>query len=105
MPKGDLVLITFPFTDLSGSKLRPAVVLSENNDDITVSFITSQLNWRENTDLFLKPNSQNNLKKESLLRVSKIATLDRDLAKGLLGSLTSDEITLLDEKLRQLFKL
>ena len=25
MAKGDIILISFPFTDLSGSKLRPAV--------------------------------------------------------------------------------
>jgi mRNA interferase MazF len=28
MVKGDIVLITFPFTELSGSKLRPAIVIS-----------------------------------------------------------------------------
>jgi|SRR5690606_11988622 len=105
MPKGDLVLITFPFTDLSGNKLRPAVILSENEDDMTVSFITSQLGWQEKTDLILLPNSTNNLKTKSLLRVGKIATLDKGLAKGLLGNLTLDELFLLDEKLRQLFKL
>ncbi len=26
MAKGDIVLITFPFTDLSGSKLRTAII-------------------------------------------------------------------------------
>jgi mRNA interferase MazF len=36
MSKGDIVLITFPFTDLSGNKLRPAVVLSNTNLDLTV---------------------------------------------------------------------
>jgi hypothetical protein len=30
MTKGDIVLITFPFTDLSGKKLRPAVVIQLN---------------------------------------------------------------------------
>ena len=30
MAKGDVVLITFPFSDLSGSKLWPAVVLASD---------------------------------------------------------------------------
>jgi mRNA interferase MazF len=36
MTKGDIVLITFPFTDLSGTKLRPAVILIDTAIDITV---------------------------------------------------------------------
>ena len=43
MNKGDIVLITFPFTDLSGSKLRPAVILTQTTLDLTVSFITTQI--------------------------------------------------------------
>ena len=85
MVKGDIILITFPFTDLSGSKLRPAVVLAETTEDVTVSFITTQISWQENTDILLSPTLSNGLKKQSLLRTNKIATLDKMLVRGLMG--------------------
>ena len=105
MAKGDIVLITFPFTDLSGNKLRPAVVLAETTLDLTVCFITTQLQWQEPTDLQLVPTLLNGLRKQSLIRTSKIATLDKTLAKGLLGLLTSKELTELNSKLKILLQL
>ncbi len=83
MPKGDIVLITFPFTNLSESKLRPAVVLVETSLDITVCFITTQTQWQEPSDVLILPGASNGLRKQSLIKSSKIATLDKSLAKGL----------------------
>ncbi len=41
--KGDVVIIPFPFSDLSGSKRRPALVLADlPGDDILLCQITSQ---------------------------------------------------------------
>lgn len=105
MTKGDIVLITFPFTDLSGTKLRPAIVLFQNDTDVTVCFITSKLDWKEAFDITLNPSIENGLRKKSLIRVAKIATLDKSFAKGLLGRLTQQELSLLNKKLKELLQL
>ena len=87
MNKGDIVLIPFPFTDLSGSKNRPALVLVSGETDITLAFISTQIKWKEKTDILLKPSKENGLKRESIIRLSKFATVDKDLALGRLGTL------------------
>ena len=105
MAKGDIVLINFPFTDLSGSKLRPAFVIADTSLDLTVCFITTQMSWQETTDVVLTPSATNGLRKLSLIRTSKIATLDRALAKGLLGRLSTQDVNDLNVKLKMLFQL
>jgi mRNA interferase MazF len=105
MQKGDIVLIPFPFTDLTGNKLRPAVILVQTRLDLTVCFITSQLQWQEPTDVLLQPKVSNGIKKPSLIRVSKIATLDKTLALGKIGSIDTVELAELNLKLKQLLQL
>ncbi len=105
MAKGDIILITFPFTDLSGSKLRPAVILVDATEDVTAAFVTTQLKWQEPTDVLLTPTVNNGLKLPSLIRTSKIATLDKALIKGRIGNLTLAELKDLDEKLKNMLKL
>jgi len=105
MAKGDIVLIPFPFTNLNGSKLRPAIILAETKPDLTVCFITSQVDWQESTDILLIPNNQNGLKKQSLIRTSKIATIDKVLIRGLLGKISISEEKELNAKLKIIFNL
>ncbi len=105
MTKGDVVLITFPFTDLSGSKLRPAIILAVNALDIIVCFITTQITFKESTDIEITPTQKNGIKQPSLIRVSKIATLAKHLAKGLIGQLSSNEMKLIDANLKSLFQI
>ena len=92
MKKGDIVLIPFPFTDLTGAKNRPALILIDSDEDITISFVTTQLKWQEKFDVRLEPSKENGLKKTSLIRLAKITTIDKDLVIGKLGQLTDSEI-------------
>ena len=105
MQKGDVVLIVFPFTDLSGNKLRPALVIAETSADLTVLFITTQLKWQEETDVIVSPDSNNGIKKQSLLRISKIATLDKALVKGRLGFIDPIIQKAVDAKLKHYLQL
>ena len=105
MRKGDVVLIPFPFTDLTGSKLRPAIVLVATGLDVTVCFVTTQLKWQEDTDVVLAVSAAAGIKQPSLIRTSKIATLDTSLVVGRLGRLAATELAELDSQLKVVLQL
>ena len=105
MKKGSVILIPFPFTDLKGSKIRPAIVLYANELDVTICFITSELRWKTEYDVFISPSENNGLKVPSLIRISKIATINSDLVLGELGELSNVEITELNNGLKELLQL
>ena len=105
MKKGDIILIPFPFTDLSGSKFRPAVIIIESEEDVTVCFITTQFKWQSEFDMKLEPSDLNGLKRPSLGRLNKFATVDKDLIIGLIGSLDKQNTQLLNLNFNQILKL
>ncbi|MBW8334966.1 MAG: type II toxin-antitoxin system PemK/MazF family toxin [Prolixibacteraceae bacterium] len=105
MNKGDVVLIPFPFSDFSGAKNRPAVILIETDEDVTVAFIMTQLKWKTEFDVLLQPSDLNGLKKDSLIRLNKLATIDKELVVGRLGSLEEPLMGLLDRNLIRIFRL
>jgi len=73
--------------------------------DVTVSFITTQLKWEEKFDVKIEPTSENGIKKSSLIRLSKLTTVDKELVLGQLGKLSKDELARVDKSLIELFKL
>jgi len=85
---GSIVLARFPFTDLSGDKRRPALVVSRDNDrrsDLVVCFITSVP--RAGPDMApIGASAHTGLKVLSVVRFDKIATLDRSVITGKLGN-------------------
>ncbi len=105
MKKGDIVLIPFPFSDLSGIKNRPAVILIETDDDVTVAFITTQIKWNSGLDVLLHPSELSGLKKISLIRLNKLATIDKELVIGRIGTLDDPSILQLNRNLVRIFQL
>ena len=82
--KGDIVLVNFPFTDLSQTKLRPALVLwlSTTGNDVTLCAITSQnVSSLNPEDFVLDPSDaefqSTGLRVPSKVIVTRIATLNR----------------------------
>ena len=83
---GSIVLARFPFTDLSGDKRRPALVVSRDNrrTDLVVCFITSVP--RAGLDMApISPTPGTGLKVPSVVRFDKLATLDPTVITGKLG--------------------
>lgn len=105
MRKGDIILVPFPFTDLSGNKFRPALILIESNQDVTVCFITTQIQWKEKFDIVVLPSNENGLKKESLVRVTKFATIDKDLVWGRIETLETRHMQQINKNLTAVLQL
>ena len=85
---GSIVLVPFPFTDLSATKVRPALIVSkpvEGARDVVVCFITSQEMPAMPQAVPLAVTKNSGLKVPSTVRFDKIATLDRRIILGDLG--------------------
>jgi mRNA interferase MazF len=99
---GDVLLLSFPFTNLVGAKRRPALMILDTEDgDIVVARITSQT-YETKFDAFLDNWQQAGLMMPSVVRIHKIATLDQQLVERKLGKLTSEDLAQVRTKLQLL---
>ena len=112
LAKGDIILVPFPFTDLSQTKLRPAVVLwaDSKGQDVTLCFISSQKVERLAANEFAIASndpqfSMTGLKVTSKVRVTRVVTLERRMLQRRLGRLSGQLMKRFDQTLRQAFQL
>ena len=107
MPKqGTIVLVPFPFTDLSAAKVRPAVVLSvkPTGSDVILAFISSKRK-RGEYDVAIIPTKANGLKMPSAIICNKIATLEKTIILGELGFAEKGVIRQVKSKLGMIFNI
>ena len=113
MIKGRIVLVPFPFDDLSASKVRPAVCLTNPigpHSHVIVSFISSRIpSDLLETDLVLDSTQEDftktGLRVSSTVRLHRLITVTTALFLRELGELPSRMQDELDNRIRKLFNL
>lgn len=106
MKTGDIVLIPFPFAELTQIKVRPAVVVAITKDayqDIVICAVSSVIPKKLSENEFIvTPGVENALKVSSVVKVDRIVTLKRYDVIHRLGNLNTSELSILKEKFKSL---
>ncbi len=113
MTMGKIVLVPFPFDDLTTLKVRPAVCLTEplgKHRHIVLAFIGSRIpDELLITDLLFDSKHDDfvitGLRVTSVLRLHRLITISTNLIRRELGELPPKMTTELKEKMRLLFAL
>ena len=106
----DVIYVPFPLTDLSHVKRRPCVVLGSfkpraHNQHLVVAMITSKVaNLKYPHDLTIEDLGSAGLPAPSVIRLSKIVTIDSSTIIKKLGRLAKDEQTRLRDEFNVLFR-
>jgi mRNA interferase MazF len=104
--KGDVVVVPFPFSDLSLAKKRPALVISVlQGDDLILTQITSQ-SIKDNYAISLDDQDfeTGSLKQPSNVRPNRIFTADNQLVLYVVGNLKSVKLTEIIEKMVEIIR-
>ena len=97
--QGDVVLVPFPYSDLTQTKRRPAVVISRNkfnkkSSDVILAAASSNASRKVLAGVKIlstaKDFSQTGLKQSSVICCSKIFTADKAYIDRKLGNLPQD---------------
>jgi mRNA interferase MazF len=111
MTRGKVVLIPFPFDDMTATKVRPVVCLTEplgEHRHVVVAFMTSRApTERMASDLLINPDEPamkgTGLRVVSTLRLHRLLTISTSLISRELGALPSTLMATCQDRLRSLF--
>lgn len=104
---GDIIVVPFPFTDLSTTRKRPALVLASlEGDDIVICEITSRMRKDsyvvslENKDL-----ESGSLRTKSIIRLNRLLTINRNKINYKFGKIKQEKLEEVFAKLKAVFRL
>jgi mRNA interferase MazF len=94
--RGDVVLVDYPFSDRTGSKVRPALVVQADHlngriDDTILAAISRSTHRASSTQLFVDistpEGAQTGLRQNSMIQCENLLTYDQGLVLRRLGQL------------------
>ena len=106
--QGEIVIVPFPFSDLSNIKQRPVLILSKNtNNDISEDIITCGItsNLKDTRHSILINNNdliEGNIPIKSRIKIDKLFTLDKKIVKKKIARLNKNAF---DKVKNEFFKL
>ena len=104
--KGDVVVIPFPFSDLSQSKRRPALVIAPlEGNDVILCQITSKITKDtyaisiEDTDF-----NSGGLRQSGNIRPNRLFTADKNIILYQVGSIRSEKLIQVIERVVEIIR-
>src|SRR6266849_5647843 len=102
--RGELVLLAFPFSSEIVGKQRPALILLDANDqDLLVARVTTQPH-RSPFDIVIQDWNSAGLLAPSIVRLHKLATVEKRLVRRKLGRLADSDWSAVRTAVLQVFK-
>lgn len=109
--RGDMWLLRFPFTDLTSTKLRPALVWAVHGEDVIVIGIFSRVpaGRLRKTWLLIEDQrvdfSRIGLKKTSVLKAEKIAIVHESVFQKRIGSFPTNMMVRVEKALKKALRI
>ena len=107
--QGDIVLVSFPFTDLTSSKRRPALVLSPDSfnaagEDLVLAAVTSHITDDPNAvHLWRGDFAEGGIPKPSMVKATKLFAMHSSLIAKRIGALRIEKTEEVLRSLRHFF--
>ena len=101
----EIVLLRYPFSDLKGSKVRPALVVSNNlfnrkSDDCIMVPLTSVIKDEPYSVIVNQEDlSSGKLLKQSRVRADKVFTVEKELIAMKIGTITDEAFKRIKEEI------
>lgn len=103
MEQRDIILTPFPFSNLEGEKVRPSIIISNNDynkkfDDILVVPLTTNLNVRDYAILLSNADlEKGKLVKDSKIKADRIFSINKKFIKLVIGRINKEKFNSIKE--------